>query len=319
MIKFMLCQKMTCQVGDKQLLRVWQETPDSWIWADLHAESAEAEQTLLRDQFHLDEGAIEEAQRDRHPPSFEAFKDYIYLLLKPLDAESNSLDFNTQQLAMFASDRFLVTRHTKVSPYLEKLWQDLKHTGCADMSPVALVTAMCQRVAQRYGKVLLDLEQRLDVIEDELFDSSTDMLMKELVGYNTGLRKMHRILAYHVSVFGELRLQMQKSGSQHHDDMDDAYSLIERFSSLCALYQNVITDLVDAYISLNGHRLNQIMKVLTVVTVIFLPLTLLVGIYGMNFEHMPELKSEHGYVILLSAMSGLVVLLLYLFRRARWV
>ncbi len=318
-MKFMLCQKTTCRVGDKELLRLWQETSDSWIWVDLHMEPAQAEQTLLREQFLLDENAIDEAQRDRHPPSFEAFQDYIYLLLKPLDADSNSLDFNTQQLAMFASDRFLVTRHTKVSPYLEKLWQDLKHAGCAEMSPMVLVTAMCRRVAQRYGKVLLDLEQRLDLIEDELFDSSTDRLMKELVGYNTGLRKMHRILAYHVGVFGELRLQLHKSGSPYHDDMDNAYALIERFSSLSALYQNVITDLVDAYISLNGHRLNQIMKVLTVVTVIFLPLTLLVGIYGMNFEHMPELKSEHGYYILLSAMSGLVVLLLYLFRRARWV
>jgi magnesium transporter len=81
----------------------------------------------------------------------------------------------------------------------------------------------------------------------------------------------------------------------------------------------VITDLIEAYISLNGHRLNQIMKVLTVVTVIFVPLTLLVGIYGMNFENMPELKSENGYYILLSSMTGIVALLLYLFRRTRWL
>ena len=81
----------------------------------------------------------------------------------------------------------------------------------------------------------------------------------------------------------------------------------------------MITDLIEAYISLNGHRLNQIMKVLTIVTVIFVPLTLLVGIYGMNFENMPELKSENGYYILLLVMSGIVALSLYLFRRTRWL
>lgn len=200
-------------------------------------------------------------------------KDYLYLLLKPLDAESDSLDFNTLQLAMFAGDRFLVTRHSKESPYLVKLWQTLEQNGCADESPMSLVAAMSRRVAQRYGAVLLDLEQRLDIIEDELFDSPTDTLMKELVGYNTGLRKMHHILAYYVDVFGALRQQLHKTGNHQHDDFNDIYALIERFSSLSSLYQNVITDLIEAYISLNGHRLNQIMKVLTVVTVIFVPLT----------------------------------------------
>ena len=319
MMQFMLCHDNTSQVGGKELLQQWKDKPDSWIWVDLHAEPIEQEQAFLGEQFALDDGAINEAQRNRHPPSFEVFKNYIYLLLKPLDAESDSLDFSTLQLAMFAGDRFLVTRHSKESPYLSKLWQSLAQNGCTDESPLSVVAAMCLRVAQRYGKVLLDLEQRLDVIEDELFDSPTDTLMKELVGYNTGLRKMHRILAYYVDVFSALRQQLHKTGNHHHDDFDDIYARIERFNSLSALYQSVITDLIEAYISLNGHRLNQIMKVLTIVTVIFVPLTLLVGIYGMNFENMPELKSKHGYFILLSVMSGIAFVLLYLFRRVRWL
>ena len=243
----------------------------------------------------------------------------MYLLLKPLDAESDSLDFNTLQLAMFAGERFLITRHSKESPYLAKLWQSLQQDGCAGQTPISVVASMSRRVAQRYGKVLLDLEQRLDVIEDELFERPTDTLMKELVGYNTGLRKMHRILTYYVNVFEQLHGYLHKSGDQHHGEIDDIYSILGRFESLCAMYQAVVTDLVEAYISLNGHRLNQIMKVLTIVTVIFVPLTLLVGIYGMNFEYMPELKSKNGYYILLSVMVGIVGLLMFLFRRMRWL
>lgn len=319
MMQLMLCQGNATQVGGKELLRQWQEKPDSWIWVDLHDESVDEERVFLEQQFALDSGAIIEAQRSRHPPSFEAFKDYVYLLLKPLDAESDSLDFNTLQLAMFAGKRFLVTRHSKDSPYLAKLWQNLADDGCEDESPLSVVASMSNRVAQRYGKVLLDLEQRLDVIEDELFDSATDTLMKELVNYNTGLRKMHRILNYYVDVFASLRQHLHKTDNQQQDIFDDIFAVIERFNSLAELYQNVITDLIEAYISLNGHRLNQIMKVLTIVTVIFVPLTLLVGIYGMNFENMPELKSKHGYYILLSTMTGIAVLLLYLFRRTRWL
>jgi len=319
MKQFMLCHNNSSQVGGEELLQRWQDTPGSWLWVDLYEEPAAEEQAFLVDQFVLDSGAIREAQRLRHPPSVEVFENCIYLLLKPLDAESDSLDFNTLQLALFASERFLVTRHSKESPYLARLWQTLADDGCSGKSPMSILTAMGRRVAQRYGKVLLDLEQRLDAIEDELFDSLSDTLMKELVGYNTGLRKMHRILAYYVDVFGSLRAHLHQSGNHHHGAVEDIYALVERFNSLCGMYQNVITDLIEAYISLNGHRLNQIMKVLTVVTVIFVPLTLLVGIYGMNFENMPELKSQHGYYILLGVMLGIVALLMTMFRRVRWL
>jgi len=319
MMQFMLCQGNTTITGGKELLQQWQASPDSWIWVNLYNEAAEQEQIFLKEQFDHDTGAISEAQHERHPHRFEGVKDYIYLLLKPLDAESDSLDFSTLQLAMFAGERFLVSRHSKASPYLAKLWQTLKDNGSENQSPLGIVTAMSKRVAQRYGKVLLNLEQRLDIIEDELFDSPTDKLMKELVGYNTGLRKMHRILAYYVNVFDGLRQQLEKTNHQPHNDFNDIYAIIERFSSLSTVYQDVITDLIEAYISLNGHRLNQIMKVLTIVTVIFVPLTLLVGIYGMNFENMPELKSQHGYYILLSVMSAIAVVMLYIFRRVRWL
>lgn len=318
-MQIMLCQNDATQLGGQELIQQWQDKTTSWIWIDLYDEAPDKEQKFLSETFNLDEGAIIEAQRDRHPPSFEAFKNYIYLLLKPLDAQSDSLDFSTLQLAMFAGERFLITRHSKQSPYLAKLWQTLEESGSTDVSPLSVVASMSERVAQRYGKVLLNLEQRLDIIEDELFDSPTDALMKELVGYNTGLRKMHRILAYYVNVFKSLDQHLSKTSRQEHDKFNDIYALIERFSSLSAVYQQVITDLIEAYISLNGHRLNQIMKVLTIVTVIFVPLTLLVGIYGMNFENMPELKSKDGYYILLSVMSGIAVTMLYLFRRVRWL
>ena len=319
MMQLMLCHGDTTHVGGEELLQRWRDTPDSWLWVDLFEQPLDQERAFLQQHFALDSVAISEAQRSRHPPSFEMFEDYMYLLLKPLDAESDSLDFNTLQLAMFAGERFLITRHSKESPYLAKLWQSLQQEGCAGQTPISVVASMSRRVAQRYGKVLLDLEQRLDVIEDELFERPTDTLMKELVGYNTGLRKMYRILNYYVEVFSAVRDQMHKTENTKFDEFDDIYALIERFSSLSALYQSVITDLIEAYISLNGHRLNQIMKVLTIVTVIFVPLTLLVGVYGMNFENMPELKSKHGYYILLSIMSAIALLMLYLFRRMRWL
>ncbi len=319
MIKCLLIEQGQSQVGGKELIAAWQSSTTAWIWVDLIDEPAEKEESLLVDTFQLDAIAVHEAQRHRHPPNFEAYNDTLYLLLKPLTAESESLDFNTLQLAMFSSERFLITRHSKHSPYLEKLWKQAPETYDEQETSLSIIEAMCRRVVQRYGQILLNLEQRLDEVEDQLFDAPSDKLMKELVGYNTGLRKMHRILNYYVSIFEQLHKQLVETNNAKQDAFNDIYSLIERFNSMSEMYQNVITDLIDAYISLNGHRLNQIMKVLTVVTVIFVPLTLLVGVYGMNFENMPELKSEHGYFILLGIMTSIAVLLLYVFRRVRWL
>jgi magnesium transporter len=318
MIQCILSTAGQVEIGGEELIERWQQDGNSWLWVDLYQYPSEQEYDLLVNRFELDAGAVEEAQRDRHPPSFEAFNDYIYLLLKPLDAQSDSLDFSTLQLAMFAGEHLLITRHSKPSPYLQKLQERVRNNPGED-TPLSIMTAMGHRVADRYGRVLLDLEQRLDVIEDELFETSGDQLMKELVGYNTGLRKMSRILNYYVDVYDQLRRKLHKSGNEYADNFDDIFAVTERFASLSNLYQNVINDLIEAYISLNGHHLNQIMKVLTIVTVIFVPLTLLVGIYGMNFENMPELKSHYGYFILLSIMGAIAFILLYLFRKVRWL
>jgi Mg2+ and Co2+ transporter CorA len=99
------------------------------------------------------------------------------------------------------------------------------------------------------------------------------------------------------------------------EEYEDVAAQAERFNSLAELYQKVINDLTKGYISLNGHNLNQVMKELTVVTVIFLPLTLLVGIYSMNFESMPELKSAYGYFTLLGVMAFLSAGMVYILRR----
>jgi len=290
------------------------------LWIDLQNEPEVPERALLVDELGLDEHAVTEAQRPRHPPGFETYPDYIYLLCKPLTSESEDLEFATQQLAIFAGQRLLITRHNLHSRYIDALYQRLAAQGGQGESPLGITAALTRRLSERYGQILLNLEHRLDEIEDQLFDSRSDRLMQELVGYNTALHKMRRILAYHTNAFHALRNSFDRQTSPHwHDEFDDIHSLMERFHSLAELYQNVISDLIDGYISLNAHHLNQIMKVLTIVTVIFVPLGLLVGVYGMNFENIPELKSPHGYFILLGVMFSIAGGLLYLFRRVRWL
>jgi magnesium transporter len=125
---------------------------------------------------------------------------------------------------------------------------------------------------------------------------------------------------YQQQVFHEL-----KSGNYPGVTADDehiiidVYEQLERAASLATLYYEIAADLADGYISVAAHRLNQIMKILTVVMSIFVPLSFLAGSYGMNFENMPELHWRSGYFILLGVMATIVVLLLSVFRRKHWL
>ena len=108
-------------------------------------------------------------------------------------------------------------------------------------------------------------------------------------------------------------------GKQERHEFTDAFEHTERLASLTTLYKELTDDLMNGYISVTSHRLNQIIKVLTVVTVVFLPLTLLAGIYGMNFEDMPELKIRNAYFVVIGVMGLIVIGLLLLFRKIRWL
>jgi len=102
-------------------------------------------------------------------------------------------------------------------------------------------------------------------------------------------------------------------------ELRDVFEHQERANSLASLYYEVSSDLTEGYISLASHRLNNIIRVLTIITAIFVPLSFLAGVYGMNFEYMPELKSHLGYFAVLTVMATVAVTLILLFRRNRWL
>ncbi len=222
---------------------------------------------------------------------------------------------------MFIGDRFLVTRHSGPSPSIDRLWQEMRDNAPLLASgPDALALRLSRISVDRYLNRLITLEPRLEDLEQEIVENPRDEVLAELMGYKTTLRKFRRVLLYHVQIFLELMGNPPPQvREQRIHEIKDVYEHQERASSLATLYYEVAADLIDGYISLASHRLNNIMKVLTIITAIFVPLSFLAGIYGMNFEYMPELKSHDAYFVLLGVMLAIVVTLLLVFRNRRWI
>lgn len=305
--------------GGRDLAEAWLERRDGLLWVDLDGTDPAMERVLLR-RFGIDDLAIDDCQRDRHPPKLEWFQDYFFLLMKGFSAETHDVDFEVVHISFFVGESLLITRHSILSPSIERVWSLAEHDELAlDRGAAHVCYRVVRTIIDRYAPIILDLEERLDELEEQVLDRATDETLAELVSYNSRLKKMRRIFNYQTAILQQLRSAPDMAGAGVDHEFNDAHEQMERLTSLAGLLQELAVELIDGYISLSSYRQNQIMKTLTVTAVIFMPLTFVAGIYGMNFANMPELEWRFGYFVVLALMLTVGGGLLLFFRRLRWL
>jgi magnesium transporter len=307
-------------IGGVELLERWHDDIDTVLWLDIDGALEDSTAELLQQQIGLHALALQDASRDRHPPKIEDFDGYTFLIFKGLSADSDSIDCSTIQIALFVGERFLVSRHSGESFSINHLRQEVNEdTSLFSRGPGAMTARLGRLMVNRYLRILLDLEPRLEFLEETLMGESGDAVLAELVKYKSDLIRLQRIFYYHIQVVSELNDSLHPGFStEEKHELTDVYEQQERVGSLCNMYYQLATDLIEGYISVSSHRLNQIMRVLTIITAIFVPLSFLAGIYGMNFENMPELHSPWGYFGLIGVMALIATSLLYLFYSKKW-
>lgn len=312
----------TVQRGGAELVEQWKADEGSHIWVDLHGLAPQQEDPLMS-TFGLHHLVIQDARRLRHPPKIEIFDDHLFILLSELVKEGPELDFEVSQLALFAGPRFLLTRHNAESASIAHWQQAEELPALLKNGGIKLALEMSITAARRYVEMLLEFEPHLTDLEDQLQDKPDDQAMRALTQYRTRLRKLRRMFNYHARAFESLRsVKADFFNATSHENRHlviDVYEKYERLLSLSTLYYELAGDLVDGYISLTNHALNNTMRVLTAITAIFVPLSFLAGVYGMNFDYMPELNWRWGYFMLLGVMGTVIVVLLVLFKKYRWL
>lgn len=309
------------QHGGEELIQVWNENQRSTLWLDFEKHDKQQERDVLEKIFNINKLAVDDAQRDRHPPKLEFFKDYFFLLLKAFNAETDSINFGILHISFFVGSNFIITRHDGVSPSVNKNMELAKEAAInLDRGSEHFCYKVVRSVVDRYTPVILKLEKRLEDMEDLMLKKPDDTLLSELINYNSRLKKLRRIFNYQEAIFVDMtEYAKNKSSHKSMHEYQDIHEQMERLSSLSDLFQGLARDLIDGYISVTSHRLNQIMKALTIVAVIFLPLTFLAGIYGMNFEYMPELHYKLAYFIVIGVMVLIATGLIILFKKLKWL
>ncbi len=304
--------------GGESLIEQWEGETESCLWVDVSAEDGD-DQIAILERFGADDVVVEQAMAQRFPPKLESFGERAFLLLRAADAEATSIEFGTLQIAFLVGPRFLVTRHDRVSPSIAATRARLRDDAdCRDVSPAGVAVQVSNRVVDRYVPIVLGLEARLEEMEEDMFEHPDDKILGELLSYKRQLKKVRRIASYHERIFDTLRREPGLFRGAERE-IQEVLGQFARLVSLSTLYNDLANDLMNGYLSLSSHRLNNIMRVLTIITCIFVPLTFIAGIYGMNFQFMPELSSHYAYFFVLGTMVTLAVFLLFLFRRKRWL
>ncbi|MES2603557.1 MAG: magnesium transporter CorA family protein [Pseudomonadota bacterium] len=306
------------QEGGVELVEQWRQTPGSFIWVDLENEPSDDEQAFL-----LDMGchplAIDDLQHFRHPPKIENFSDNTLILYRDIIEFNPDLTIVQMTMAMFAGDRYLITCHAKTSHALNHYWSSARSENLL-ISPGLLATRIMKLSVSNYLDAMLSFESRLGDLEDAMQESPNDTLMRDLIAYQSRLRKLKRIFNYHERLVDNLWSEVPQRLIDEEGDIEhalqDLFERCERLHSLSTMYYEICGDLVNGYMSVSSHRLSNTIRDLTVLTALFMPPTLIVGVYGMNFDNMPELHWHNGYYIVLGVMAVLgVVSLLWAYRK----
>jgi magnesium transporter len=307
--------------GGHELVPLWQAHPERFLWLDVEGESQDNERQILR-ELNCHPLAIEDVQRFRHPPKTETFAQHTLILYRGITQFNDNLTIEQQTIALFAQQRALVSVHAKPSTAIEFWWDEVVPAGLL-RSPGFLACRIMHYSVGRYVEKVLAFEPRLNELEDSMQDHPSDEVMKELIAYKSRLRKLKRIFSYHEKLVGNLLKNIpiklvEEEGEIEHA-LQDLYERCERLTSLTTMYFDLCGDLIQGHLSLSSHNLNRTMQFLTVITAILSPLTFVVGVYGMNFDHMPELHWRYGYVFVWGLIVSIILCSAWFFRRRRWI
>jgi magnesium transporter len=291
------------------------------FWVDF-PDISDATRKILTETFHFHELAIEDAIAESHHPKVEPYDGILYLILHGIVAGKRQHGFATQDVDFFLGRNFLVTVHHHHSRSIDEEQQVvLRHGTLLGDGPCSLVHRIIDRMVDHYGPEVDGLEDRLEKLEHHVFAGGRVNPLREILQLKADIASLRRVVLPQRDVVSRLaRREFPQISDALSYRFRDVHDHLVRLADEAVFLQDRVTGLLDAYISTQSHRLNLVMKVLTVIATIFMPLTVLTSMYGMNVKLplFPGGEATQFWWILglmLASSAGM----LWIFRRMEWL
>jgi magnesium transporter len=288
---------------------------DGFTWVDIADPSSEELQEISH-KYDLHEYTLRDCLEPDHLPKHEDLGHSHFLISRILTDQTHpradSIQEMTNKVAIFYNKKFLITVHRRPQTFLKEIRDNFVATGRC-RSTGAVVTRIMWHVLHSYDNFGVTLSSQIDQFEARVFlKPLNSVLIQDLYYIKRKASVSRKLLLLTGEVIGSIKTE---DTAAHQDLIDLHVKLLNMFGQA----QEDTTNLLNTYLSMTAQKTNDVMKVLTVFSVFFMPLTFIAGIYGMNFHYMPELGKKWGYPSALLLMSVTSLIIYAWFRRKKWL
>lgn len=295
--------------------------PEARVWVDLSGPMDEASQKIASDVFHFHPLAIEDCFEERERPKLENYDSYLYCITHGIRVAGNSDKHEVTELDAFLGPRYLVTYHSKDSRSVAAMMDTVIRTGDPlRKGPAGLLQAIIDRQVDGIEPLLDEFGEELERLEESALERPRSEDLSRLVAIRRNIVRMRRWLGLQRDLV--LRLARQEFALVPPAEallFRDTHDHLAHFAEFLETYRELANSIQEAYLSMVNNRLSEIMRFLTLFSAVLLPLSLISGIYGMNFAHIPGLQSRFGFPLTLLGMAVTACVVLLFFRRKGWL
>lgn len=276
----------------------------------------------LGKEFELHPLILEDILNTTQRPKCEDFERYIFIVLKMLSYDETGGGLKAEQVSMVLGRNFVISFQEQIGDVFEQIRDRLRNSKgrIRKMGADYLAYALIDAVVDNYFVILEKFGEKIESMQEQLVADPSERTLQQIHSIKREmifLRKSVWPLRELINGFQrtESAVVADATGAYLRDVYDHTIQIIDTIES----FRDAVSGMVDIYLSSISNRMNAVMKVLTIIATIFIPLTFVAGIYGMNFKYMPELEWKWGYAAALTVMVVVAVLMLIYFRRKKWL
>jgi len=290
-------------------------------WVDLQEPTPE-ECKVLDEVFSVHPLAIEDTFAEVHHPKVDEYDEQLFIIVHGVRFDVPSERLVTSKLSVVLGRNYLITHHAAPLASIDVAREQCRR----DLNPAMpkgadfLLHQILDKLFERYFPNLEMLQDKIQLVEAEVFHEPTQDTLSRIFQLKRDVLDVRRVCTPQREIAnrlsrGEFDLIGRKASVYFRDIYDDLYRLVD----VSYFYQDMVQATLDAYLNAVSNKLNETMRRLTVIGAVLMPLTLVTGIYGMNFHYMPELGYRYGYFTVLGLMLALSVGLIVWFKHKGWV
>jgi magnesium transporter len=273
-------------------------------------------------QFHIHPLLMEDIMNTTQRPKIDDLGKYICMILKLITFDEKSMELRIEQLSLVFSNDFVLSFQESESGIFKPLRDRIRNSlgRIRKMGTDYLAYTLMDAVVDHYFVVMEKMGEKIDDLENEVVANpkretlrGVQQLRDEILLVRRSIWPLREVIS--LLERAESPLIDKTSAIYFRDIYEHTIQVMDTVDT----YRDILSGMFDIYLSSISNRLNEVMKVLTIIATLFMPLTFLAGVYGMNFEHMPELKWQYGYFMLWGVMILIALTMLVYFRKRKWI